>query len=77
MDPNQCGGHHVMGTMKMGLVSDPLAVIDTNCQVFGMNGLFEVDAGGIPVSTRWPNAQLYGIAEKCIASIIRTVAAAA
>lgn len=38
-----CWGHHASGTCKMGLASDPLAVVDQHCRVYGVNGLRVVD----------------------------------
>ena len=39
---------HVSGTCKMGPDSDPMAVVDQNCRVKGVEGLFVVDASVMP-----------------------------
>ncbi len=41
-------GHHASCTSKMGLVSDPLAVVDENFKVHGIKGLRIVDASVFP-----------------------------
>jgi choline dehydrogenase len=58
------GAHHAMGTAKMGLPTDPMAVVDYRGKVLKMDGLFVADASIIPISFRWPNANLYPVAEK-------------
>jgi choline dehydrogenase len=39
---------HVSGTCKMGPDSDPMAVVDQNCRVKGVQGLWVVDASVMP-----------------------------
>ena len=39
---------HVSGTCKMGLDSDPMAVVDQYCRVKGVQGLWVVDASVMP-----------------------------
>ena len=41
-------GHHISGTCKMGPQSDPLAVVDRQGRVHGINGLRVVDASIMP-----------------------------
>lgn len=41
-------GHHISGTAKMGRPSDPLAVVDSECRVFGVNGLRIADTSVFP-----------------------------
>ncbi|MCM2477103.1 hypothetical protein HGO38_26995 [Rhizobium sp. CG5] len=41
-------GWHVSGTCKMGVDSDPLAVLDAKCRVRGVQGLRVVDASIMP-----------------------------
>ena len=59
-----CGGHHGGGTCKMGLKNDPLAVVDQKCRVYGVKGLRVCDMSIVPISIKWPNSNLYPIAEK-------------
>ena len=40
--------HHPLGTCKMGIESDPGAVVDAECRVFGIDGLRVVDASVMP-----------------------------
>jgi choline dehydrogenase len=40
--------YHACGTCKMGLDSDPSAVVDGNCRVYGVQALRVVDAGVMP-----------------------------
>jgi choline dehydrogenase-like flavoprotein len=69
-----CDGHHAMGTCKMGLQSgphaDPLAVVDQGGQVYGVKGLRICDNSIVPANIRWPNSNLYAIAEKISADVV-------
>ncbi len=40
--------HHPLGTCKMGVDGDPLAVVDPECRVRGLDGLRVVDASVMP-----------------------------
>lgn len=40
--------HHVSGTCKMGPSTDPMAVVDNHCKVYGMESLRIVDASIMP-----------------------------
>jgi len=40
--------YHPVGTAKMGLAGDPMAVVDKDCKVIGLEGLRVVDASVIP-----------------------------
>jgi choline dehydrogenase len=40
--------YHPVGTCKMGLASDPMAVVDNRCRVHGLVGLRVVDASVMP-----------------------------
>jgi len=42
---------HPVGTAKMGLASDPLAVVDDRLRVFGLEGLRVIDASVMPTIT--------------------------
>jgi len=44
-------GYHVIGTCKMGPASDPLAVVDAQLRVHGMQGLRVIDASVMPTIT--------------------------
>ena len=40
--------YHVMGTCKMGAVDDPMAVVDQQCRVKGVQGLWIADSSVMP-----------------------------
>lgn len=61
---NSVGGHHACGTCKMGLPSDPMAVVDQKGAVFGTKNLYVADMSITPVSVEWPNGVSYIIGEK-------------
>jgi len=42
---------HPVGTAKMGLPSDPMAVVDERCRVYGVEGLRVIDASVMPTIT--------------------------
>ena len=57
--------HHTSGTCKMGPASDPMAVVDQYCRVYGLQGLRVVDAAIMPNVTRSnTNATTIMIAER-------------
>lgn len=57
--------HHPIGTCKMGVASDPLAVVDETLRVRGIEGLRIVDASVFPEQiTGNPNAAIVAIAER-------------
>ncbi len=63
--------HHPLGTCKMGLASDPLAVVDPALRVFGTEGLRVVDGSVMPdLVGANINAPIIMIAEKA-ADLIR------
>jgi choline dehydrogenase-like flavoprotein len=66
----RCGGHHAGGTCKMGVSSDPMAVVDQNCKVYGVNNLRVCDMSIVPISIRWPNSNVYIMAEKLSSDIL-------
>jgi choline dehydrogenase/4-pyridoxate dehydrogenase len=63
--------HHPLGTCKMGVASDPMAVVDGALRVFGIDGLRVVDASVMPDMVGGNiNAPVIMIAEKA-ADLIR------
>jgi 4-pyridoxate dehydrogenase len=63
--------HHPLGTCKMGVASDPLAVVDPELRVFGTEGLRIVDGSVMPdLVGAHINAPIIMIAEKA-ADLIR------
>jgi 4-pyridoxate dehydrogenase len=63
--------HHPLGTCKMGVASDPLAVVDPELRVFGTEGLRVVDGAVMPdLVGAHINAPIIMIAEKA-ADLIR------
>ncbi len=63
--------HHPLGTCKMGVASDPLAVVDPELRVFGIEGLRVVDGSVMPdLVGANINAPIIMIAEKA-ADLIR------
>jgi choline dehydrogenase len=63
--------YHPSGTCKMGLESDPMAVVDPECRVWGVEGLRVVDAGVMPsIPSGNLNAPTIMLAEKA-ADLIR------
>ncbi len=64
------GGHHGGGTCKMGLQNDLTAVVDQKGRVYGVRKLRVCDMSIIPISIRWPNSNVYPIAEKIAKDIL-------
>src|SRR5262249_11093008 len=62
---------HPVGTAKMGLPSDPMAVVDARLRMLGIAGLRVIDASVMPVITSGnTNAPTMMIAEKGAAMIL-------
>lgn len=56
---------HVVGTCRIGLANDRLAVVDATCRVFGIDGLSVVDASIMPsIVTGNTNLPVIMLAEK-------------
>ena len=69
---NAMNWHHMVGTCKMGTLTDPLAVVDSELRVIGVEGLRVVDASIMPHQTNAnPNAPILMIAEKAASDIVR------
>ncbi len=57
--------HHPVGTCKMGIAEDPMAVLDEQLRVRGVTGLRVIDGSSIPKIVRGPtNAPIIMMAEK-------------
>ncbi|KAK5578372.1 hypothetical protein RB653_008042 [Dictyostelium firmibasis] len=62
---------HWIGTAKMGSSSDPLAVVDTNIKVIGVNRVRIVDASILPkIPHGLLQATVMAVAEKCADTIL-------
>ena len=62
---------HPIGTAKMGLPSDPLAVVDERLRVMGLDGLRVIDASVMPTITSGnSNSPTIMIAEKGAAMVL-------
>jgi len=63
---------HASGTAKMGKVDDPMACVDTQFRVFGLEGLRVVDLSVAPLTTNnHAQSTAYLIGQKAAELIIR------
>ena len=66
---------HAAATCKMGRASDPLAVVDPQMRVYGVENLRVVDASSFPfLPPGHPQATIYAVAEKIASEILQEVA---
>ncbi len=66
-------GWHVSGTCKMGVDGDPMAVLDSECRVRGVEGLRVVDASIMPtIIAANTNITTIAMAEKAADLILKT-----
>ncbi|KAH6677509.1 hypothetical protein B0J14DRAFT_615670 [Halenospora varia] len=62
---------HASYTNKMGFSTDPMAVIDSNTRVFGVNNLRVVDSSSFPIlPPGHPQSTVYALTEKIAAQIL-------
>jgi choline dehydrogenase len=62
---------HASGTCAMGKVDDPMAVVDSNARVIGVNSLRVVDASAFPfLPPGHPQATIYALGEKIAADVL-------
>lgn len=63
---------HAAATCKMGRRSDPLAVVDSQMRVYGVDNLRVVDASSFPfLPPGHPQATIYAVAEKIASEIMQ------
>lgn len=71
VDRRAFGMYHVAGSCRMGDADDPLAVVDPECRVRGVEGLSIVDASIMPTLVRAnTNLPVLMIAEKAAAQML-------
>jgi choline dehydrogenase len=69
--------YHPVGTCKMGAEGDPMAVVDAECRVRGVEALRVIDASVFPTTPRGnTNAPTIALAERA-ADLLRGAAAPA
>lgn len=65
--------YHAAATCKMGVKTDPLAVVDSSARVFGTKRLRVVDASSFPfLPPGHPQATIYALAEKIAENILHS-----
>jgi predicted dehydrogenase (TIGR03970 family) len=66
---------HSCGTCQMGRETDPLAVVDDECRVYGVHNLRVVDASIVPTVPRAPlNATIFMVAERASDLVLGSLA---
>ncbi|TSD93662.1 GMC family oxidoreductase [Skermania sp. ID1734] len=72
---DEAWGHHACGTTKIGSSDDPMAVVDGDFRVYGVNRLRVVDAGVFPdIPGFFIASAVYMISEKASELLIRSYA---
>jgi choline dehydrogenase len=58
-EPGWSTSQHLCGTAPMGSVGDSLAVVDPQCRVHGIDGLWVIDGSVLPtITSRGPHATI-------------------
>ena len=58
-EPAWSTSQHLCGTAPMGAAGDPLAVVDPQCRVHGIDGLWVIDGSVLPtITSRGPHASI-------------------
>jgi predicted dehydrogenase (TIGR03970 family) len=58
-EPGWSTSQHLCGTAPMGSVGDPMAVVDHQCRVHGIDGLWVIDGSVLPtITSRGPHATI-------------------
>ena len=64
--------YHAAATNKMGMANDTMAVVDSKCRVFSMQGLRVVDVSAFPfLPPGHPQSTVYALAEKIADDILK------
>nr|MCH9735651.1 mycofactocin system GMC family oxidoreductase MftG [Actinomycetes bacterium] len=62
---------HLCGSAQMGRAGDPAAVVDNQCRVFGVEGLWVVDGSILPaITSRGPHATIVMVGHRAAEFII-------
>jgi choline dehydrogenase len=64
-EPAWSTSQHLCGSAPMGRASDPTAVVDQECRVHGIDGLWVVDGSALPsITSRGPHASIVMLAHR-------------